>query len=155
MTRVGDERRSGCDLEECDGLAVIRGFAFFQDRQKRIFLNRHAVERDTLLKADQMRGRIGMHRQPGRFGDRAHKGDGRALAVGARHMNYGGQTTFRISEGGQQPLRAVEPKIDKFRMKRRQSLKDGVSLMQVSNHRLRRCRRTQLPQLRLVLQCRY
>ena len=43
-----------------------------------------------------------MDRMACRLQHGAHEGDGRALAIGARHMDDGWQTTLRIAQSRQQ-----------------------------------------------------
>ncbi len=142
VTGIGEERRRRRDLEERDGLAVIRRLAFLENRKQQLFADRRTVERDTFMKVNKVRGRIGMNRQAGCLCDSAHKGDGRPFAIGSCNMNSGRQAPFRVSKGFEQALCPRQPEVDQFWMERRQPLEDGVSPGQVWNHRLRhqRCR---------------
>ncbi len=67
-----------------------------------------------------------MHAQPGRFEDRAHEGDGRALAVGSGDMDDRRKLAFRMAERRQQPPHPIERKIDQLGMQRQQTLDDGI-----------------------------
>ena len=105
----GQECRGGRDLEERDGLVLIRRLAFLQDRQQHIFPDGRPVEHDTLVKTDQMRRRIGMNRQARRLRDCTHEGNDRPFAVGPRDMNHRRQAPFRVSKRLQQTLGPVQP----------------------------------------------
>ena len=79
---------------------------------------RPMAEADALMKPHQMRRRVDVDGKPGAFEDRAHERDGRALAVGAGHMDHGRQPAFRMAELAQQPLDATERKVDRLGMQR-------------------------------------
>ena len=61
-----------------------------------------------------------MHALAGRFENRAHERDGRALAVGAGDMDHRRQTAFGMTERREQALDAAERQIDPLRMQRQQ-----------------------------------
>ena len=68
-----------------------------------------------------------MHAFSGGFEDRAHEGDGRALAVGAGDVDHRRQLALGMIERGQQPLDAIERQIDAFGMQRGQPRDDRVN----------------------------
>ena len=50
--------------------------------------------------------------QPRRLGDGADQGDGRPLAVGARHMDYRRKLVLRIAKGRAQHAHSFQRKVD-------------------------------------------
>ena len=60
------------------------------------------AEPEALVEAHQMRRGVDVHALAGRFQDRAHEGDGRALAVGAGDMDHRRQFALGMAERGEQ-----------------------------------------------------
>ncbi len=67
-----------------------------------------------------------MHAQPGRFEDRAHERDGRALAVGAGDMDDRRKIAFRMPDRREQPPNAIEREVDQLGMQRQEPRDDGI-----------------------------
>ncbi len=81
---------------------------------------------EALVEANQIRRRIDVHALAGRFQDRAHEGDGRALAVGAGDMDHRRQTPLRMIERGEDALDTIERKVDPLGMQRKEPGQHGV-----------------------------
>ena len=67
-----------------------------------------------------MRRRVDVNGQTRRLQDRAHEGDGRALAVGAGDMDHRRQRPLRIAERIEHAPHPIERKIDQLGMQRRE-----------------------------------
>src|SRR5215467_2555258 len=67
-----------------------------------------------------------MHAAAGRFQDRPHEGDSRALAVRPRHMDDPRQFLLRMAERSKQAPHPIERQVDPLRMKREQARHDGI-----------------------------
>ena len=86
------------------------------------------AEPEALVEAHQMRRGVDVHAQAGRFQDRAHERDGRALAVGAGDMDDRRQLALGMVERGQNPPHAIERQIDQLGMQRGEPRDDGIDL---------------------------
>ena len=75
----------------------------------------------ALVETHQMRRGIDMHALAGGLQDRAHEGDGRALAVGAGDVDHRRQVPLGMAERGEQPLDAVERQVDALGMQRQRA----------------------------------
>src|ERR1700686_4726662 len=130
MAREQQKRRGGLDLEHRDRRVAVVCFAFGQRLGERGILDELAAalaaDAKTLVEMHQIGRRIDVHALAGRFQDRAHEGDGRALAVGTGDMDQRRQFLFRMIERGKQVLDAVERQVDALGMQRQQSRQDGV-----------------------------
>ena len=67
-----------------------------------------------------------MHALARSLEDRAHEGDGRALAVGPGDMHDARQAQMRRAEIGEQALDAAQRQIDPSGMERRESRRDRI-----------------------------
>ena len=76
-----------------------------------------------------------MHAQARRLGDGAHEGGGRALAVGAGHVDHGRQGPLGASQVGEQAGDAVEAEVDQLGMEPAQPLEGGVVAAEEVGHR--------------------
>ena len=130
MAREQEKRCRGRDLEQRDRRFPIGALAFGQHVRKLVILHQTplavATQSESLVEAHEMGRRIDMHAQAGGFEDSAHEGDGRALAVGAAHMDDRRQAPLGVIERIEDAPHAVERKIDPLGMKRAQPLNDGI-----------------------------
>ncbi len=67
-----------------------------------------------------------MHAQSRRLENRAHEGDGRALAVGAGDVDRARQPPLRVAERGENAPHPVKRQIDALGMQLRELRDDGV-----------------------------
>ena len=130
MAREQQEPRRGGDLEHRDRRARVGALAFGQRIAELIVVDEpslaRAAEPEALVEAHQMRRGVDVHAQARRLQDRAHEGDGRALAVGAGDVDHRRQLPLRMAERVENAPHPIERKIDQLWMQRGQPRDDGV-----------------------------
>jgi hypothetical protein len=125
--RFGEEheRRRGRDLEHSDLLPAVDLLATPQRLDEPLLVDEaaaaDAAEADALVKAHQMRRGVDVDRETGAFEDCSHKGDRRALAVGAGDVDHGRQAALWVVELAEQPLDAHERQVDRLWMQRQEA----------------------------------
>ena len=100
--RLFGKDQQGCcgrDLEHGDRLARIHRLAAAERSTSRSSSTKrpppNPAEPDALVEAHEMRRGVDVDGEPRALQDRPHEGDGRALAVGARHMDHRRQAAAR------------------------------------------------------------
>ncbi len=125
MGRVLGEQQEGGrrgDLEDGDRRAGIRLLAAAERVDQRRLRHEASAagraEPDALVEPHQMGRGVDVDRKARRFQDRAHEGDGRALAVRARHMDDGRQAAVRLAQRAEEPLQPPERQVDELGVQR-------------------------------------
>ena len=116
---VGDRRG---DLEEADRLSLVRRLHLVDQAQELGVLDEPSCDADALGEAHEMRRGERVDLQPGRLGDGAQIGAGRALAVGSGDMDHRPHRKLGVAERGQQPLDATGGQVDQRRVQRPKAL---------------------------------
>ena len=102
MAREQQEAGRGLHLEHGDRGVAIRPLADRQRLGELVVGDEHpaagAAEAETLVDPHEVRGGIDVHPRACRLEHRPHEGDGRALAVGAGHMDHRRQLALRVIE---------------------------------------------------------
>jgi hypothetical protein len=130
--RKSEERRRRRDLEKRDRRTRIDfRDALEQMRQPSIGNGLRASvcigDGDALVEAHEVRRRIDMYAACRSLENGFQEGNGRAFAVGARHMDDGGEFPFRMAKLVEKPLETLERQIDKQRMEASQIAQNVVA----------------------------
>ncbi len=131
VARKKHEPGGGRDLEHGDGRAGIGALAFGQ-RFAELLVRGEAsfmpgfAEAKALVEAHEMRRGVDVHGEPRRLQDRAHEGDGGALAVGAGDMDHRRQLALGMTERIENAPHPIERKIDQLGMQGREPRDDGI-----------------------------
>ena len=126
--RLGKELESGDGryLEKGDRRAAIDGFDLFERGIEFSRPHQLAGEADALVETHQMGGIIDMHLLAARFEKGAQIGDGRALGIGAGHVDGRRQPVLRIAQLLQERQHAIEAEIDQLGMELAEAGENGV-----------------------------
>ncbi len=118
--REEEESGGGGDLEDGDRGAAVHRLATAQGLDEARLVDEasaaEGAEADALVEAHEMRRGVDVHGEPGRFEDRAHEGDRRALAVRAGDVDRRRQPPVRAAERVEKTLDAAERQVDRLRM---------------------------------------
>ena len=108
----GVESQGRGDLEKADRLAGVGGLDLVDASVQLSIADQGSGNADALGEPHQVGRSQHMNLQAGGFGDGAHDGRGRPLAIGARHMDHHAQTILRPAQGGEQPLDPAGGEVD-------------------------------------------
>ena len=127
---VGEQlqRRRGGDLELRDRLAAIDPLDGLQHLVELARAHQLTGQPDALVEAHQMRRGEDVDALARGFEEGPQVGHGRALAIGARHMDHRRQVVLRIAELLQQPVFAVQLQVHEPGIERGKPLEDGVGM---------------------------
>ena len=130
--RLGEEEKGGGggDLEHGDRLRPVRRLAAPERLDEPLLVDEapaaDAPEPHPLVEAHEMGRGVDVHALPRGLQDRAHEGDGRALAVRPRHVDDRRQAPLRVVEPREQPLDAAEREVDRLGVKRQEAREKRV-----------------------------
>jgi len=93
--REGENRRGGRDFEKARFGAAAGVQHFGEQSGQRVVVNQSARDPDPFIEANEVGAREGVDRSAAFFQRRAKEGDGRALSVGARDVEYGRKRVLR------------------------------------------------------------
>ena len=138
MAREQQECRGGLHFEHGNRRAAVFRFAFGQGVAKLGVVDKPAAaipaEAKAFVETNQIRRSVDVNSFAGGFERRAHERDGGTFAVGAGYMNGRRQSPLRIVERAEEPLDAIEGKIDPFWIKRQKARQYGIHRHCIHGH---------------------